>query len=91
MVGDAAQRPEAGAPLRRPGVGVAVPQRRDLLAQDASQFPGSRPDIEYALSLFEPDVRDEVDEVIPATATRKRDNRNLQHKGHPKGALAQND
>ncbi|WP_128903660.1 hypothetical protein [Halorubrum amylolyticum] len=35
--------------------------------------------------------RDEVEEVIPATATRKRDNRNLQHKGHPKGALAQND
>lgn len=32
-----------------------------------------------------------VDEVIPATATRKRDNRNLQHKGHPKGALAQDD
>lgn len=35
--------------------------------------------------------RNEVDEVIPATATRKRDNRNLQHKGHPKGALAQDD
>ncbi|WP_123621907.1 hypothetical protein [Halorubrum sp. CSM-61] len=35
--------------------------------------------------------RDEVAEVIPATATRKRDNRNLQHKGHPKGALAQDD
>ncbi|MGM0446931.1 MAG: hypothetical protein ACQERM_01585 [Methanobacteriota archaeon] len=30
-------------------------------------------------------------EVIPATETRKRDNRNLQHKGHPKGAYAQND
>ena len=30
-------------------------------------------------------------EVIPATATRKRDNRNLQHKGHPEGAYAQND
>ncbi|MUW13758.1 hypothetical protein GJ633_03100 [Halorubrum sp. CBA1125] len=33
--------------------------------------------------------RAEVDEVIPATATRARDNRNLQHKGHPMGALAQ--
>jgi len=38
-------------------------------------------------------ARNEVDAetVIPATATRKRDNRNLQHKGHPKGALAKND
>jgi len=38
--------------------------------------------------------RDEVERVetvIPATATRKRDNRNLQHKGHPEGALAQDD
>ncbi len=35
--------------------------------------------------------RSEVDEVIPATAVRKRDNRNLQHKGHPQGALADHD
>jgi hypothetical protein len=35
--------------------------------------------------------RSGVDDVIPATATRKRDNRNLQHKGHPRGALAQDD
>lgn len=35
--------------------------------------------------------RRESDTVIPATATRERDNRNLQHKGHPKGALAQDD
>ena len=36
--------------------------------------------------------RSEVDrEVIPATATRERDNRNLQLKGHPTGAYAQDD
>jgi hypothetical protein len=35
--------------------------------------------------------RSEVDEVIPATAVEKRDNRNLQHKGHPEGALANDD
>ncbi|TKX79165.1 hypothetical protein EXE53_17330 [Halorubrum sp. SD626R] len=35
--------------------------------------------------------RSEVTDVIPATVTRKRDNRNLQHKGHPRGALAQDD
>ncbi|MFC5280140.1 hypothetical protein ACFPM1_15435 [Halorubrum rubrum] len=35
--------------------------------------------------------RSEVDEVIPATAVEKRDNRNLQHKGHPDGALANDD
>jgi hypothetical protein len=35
--------------------------------------------------------RADVDDVIPATAVQKRDNRNLQHKGHPKGALANND
>ncbi|OYR58015.1 hypothetical protein [Halorubrum halodurans] len=35
--------------------------------------------------------RSEVDVVIPATAVEKRDNRNLQHKGHPEGALANDD
>jgi hypothetical protein len=35
--------------------------------------------------------RSEVDHVIPATTVRKRDNRNLQHKGHPQGALAEHD
>ncbi len=35
--------------------------------------------------------RSEVDEVIPATAVRKWDNRNLHHKGNPRGALAEND
>ncbi len=35
--------------------------------------------------------RSEVEEVIPATTVRKRDNRNLQHKGHPQGAFANQD
>ena len=35
--------------------------------------------------------RSEVDTVVPATTTRKHDTRNLQHKGHPKGALAEHD
>lgn len=35
--------------------------------------------------------RSAVDEVIPATEVKSRDNRNLHHKGDPRGALAAND
>lgn len=31
------------------------------------------------------------DEVIPATAVEERDNRNLHHKGNPRGALGTDD
>ena len=34
---------------------------------------------------------DPSEDIIPATATRERDNRNLQHKGHPRGAYARDD
>lgn len=61
---------------------------------DAGPWEGSHDAMahcaEYPGHAYTGRPRDEVDrEVIPATPTEERDNRNLQHKGHPDGALAE--
>ncbi|WP_459820302.1 hypothetical protein [Halorubrum luteum] len=55
-------------------------------AHDAMAHCAERPNHAYTGR-----PRSAVDAVIPATAVEPRDNRNLHHKGDPRGALANDD